>query len=503
MVYKKFTLSEKRLFLGSFFGIVLSSIVIAGSEYNFDDFPFSHHFKKGYHISPGDGERSNYNNADFKYKPTWKKKKNHHSGGKWRNQDRDSLNPNDRSIERSARKMIDEGRETFRFETFENEDFWGGVLRLHEAIIGEDLGGVGPGVSPETALGVGLKVDEDRLPRRVKRKIKNGSLDLGSPGTTVDLLRLDAVLGVKGVFDRNQKKLQAIGLTCALCHSTVDNSFAEGIGRRLDGWANRDINPGLIISLAPNLSPFEDALNCVDTETVRAVLTSWGPGKFDGSLLLDGQAFQPNGDSAATLIPPIFGMAGVNLHTWTGWGSVAHWNALVATLELGGKGVFYDPRLADEERFPIAAANGFDNIRNDPDLVTPKLPALHVYQISIPPPKAPRNSFDRRAARRGKKLFSGKADCARCHVPPIYTEPGWNLHTPEEIGIDSFQAERGPEDAYRTSPLRGLWSHTTGGFYHDGRFADLSEVINHYDNTFSLELNPSEKLDLTEFLKSL
>ena len=172
-------------------------------------------------------------------------------------------------------------------------------------------------------------------------------------------------------------------------------------------------------------------------------------------------------------------------------------------MELQGKGIFYDPRLADQEHFPIAAENGFYDICNDPDSVTPKLPALHVYQISIPPPKSPKNSFDRKAARQGKRLFSGKADCARCHVLPLYTEPRWNLHTPEEIGIDSFQAERGPEDAYRTSPLRGLWPHTTGGCYHDGRFADLSEVINHYDNTFLLGLSQSEKSDLTEFLKSL
>ena len=438
MINKMLTLLKKALYVSSLSGLVLSSIAVAGPDYDFEDIPTSHRLeKKGYKSSQNFKENS-YQDSDFKYIQKWWKKRNHHYRGKRRNQERDSGNPNDHKIERSAMRMIDEGRETFRFETFENEDFWGGILRLHEAIIGENLGGVGPGVSPETALAVGLKVDVKKLPRKVRKKIKNVTIDLGSPETTIDLLRLDAVLGVKGVFDRDQKKLQAVGLTCALCHSTVDNSFAEGIGRRLDGWANRDINPGLIISLAPNLSPFENALN-VDTDTVRTVLTSWGPGKFDGSLLLDGQAFQPNGDSAATLIPPIFGMAGVNLHTWTGWGSVTHWNALVASLELQGKGVFYDPRLADEERFPIAAANGFFEIRNDPDLVTPKLPALHVYQISIPPPKPPKKSFDKRAARRGKKLFSGKADCARCHVPPLYTEPGWNLHMPEEIGIDSFQ----------------------------------------------------------------
>jgi hypothetical protein len=191
------------------------------------------------------------------------------------------------------------------------------------------------------------------------------------------------------------------------------------------------------------------------------------------------------------------------MHTWTGWGSVTHWNAFVANLEMQGSGTFYDPRLNDASKFPIAAAAGFGDVRKHPDLITGKLGALHLYQLSLPAPRAPASSFNAAAAKRGKALFAGKADCARCHVPPLYTEPGWNMHTPEEIGIDAFQARRSPDERYRTAPLKGLWTHTKGGFYHDGRFASLRQVIDHYDGQFALGLTAAEKVDLAEYLKSL
>jgi hypothetical protein len=309
--------------------------------------------------------------------------------------------------------------------------------------------------------------------------------------------------------------MRSVGIQCALCHSTVDDSFAPGIGRRLDGWANRDLNVGAIVALAPSLKPLTDLLK-TDDATVRRVLRSWGPGKFDAELILDGKAFQPNGRSAATLIPPAFGLAGVNLHTWTGWGSVTHWNAFVANLEMHGKGTFFDPRLDDSEQFPIAAANGFGHVSNDPDLITAKLAPLHFYQLALAAPKPPAGAFDRAAAERGDELFSGKAKCSTCHVEPLFTEPGWNLHTPSEIGIDAFQANRAPDRAYRTSPLAGLWTHTNdarravglqpvrqGGFFHDGRFATLMDVMNHYDRVFGLGLTDQEKRDLVEYLKSL
>jgi len=331
--------------------------------------------------------------------------------------------------------------------------------------------------------------------------LQRGQVDLDAPATTVELLRQDAVVGVTGFFD-DQQNLSAVGINCALCHSTVDDSFAAGIGKRLDGWANRDLNVGAVIAAAPDLSPFADLLG-VDEATVRTVLESWGPGKFDASLTLDGKAFRPDGGPAAVLIPPAFGLAGVNLHTWTGWGSVTHWNALVANLEMNGQGTFFDPRLNDAEQFPIAAENNFGNVRSTPDLITSKLPALHLYQLALPAPEPPANSFDPAAAQRGEALFNGKADCARCDVPPIYTEPGWNLHTPEEMGIDAFQANRSPERAYRTSPLKGLWTHTKGGFYHDGRFPTLMDVLDHYDQQFDLGLTEQEKSDLVEFLMSL
>jgi hypothetical protein len=326
---------------------------------------------------------------------------------------------------------------------------------------------------------------------------------LNDPAVTVALLSLNAVVGVRGFLSR-EGELESVGITCALCHSTVDDSLQPGIGARLDGWANRDLNVGEIIAFAPSVAPFAELLG-VDEAAVRRVFRSWGPGKFDAELLLDGKAFQPDGRSAATLLPPAFGLAGVNLHTWTGWGSVTHWNAFVAVLEMQGKGTLYDPRLDDAGKFPIAAANGFGNVRREPDLVTPRLGALQFYQLAIPAPTPPEGSFDARAAERGAALFAadGKARCASCHVPPLYTEPGFNLHTPEEIGIDAFQAQRGPEDGYRTAPLRGLWTHTKGGFYHDGRFPTLLAVVEHYDTFQALGLTPAQKRDLVELLKSL
>src|SRR5262249_5233828 len=256
------------------------------------------------------------------------------------------------------------------------------------------------------------------------------------------------------------------------------------------------------IGAAPNLQPVADLLG-VDVATVKAVLASWGPGKFDAELFLDGKAFQPDGRSAATVIPAAFGLAGVNLHTYTGWGSVPYWNAFVANLEMHGQGNFFDPRLDDAAKFPIAAKNGFGHTHNTPDLISPKLPALHAYQLALPAPKPPPGSFDPKAAERGKMLFEGKAACAGCHVPPTFSEPGQNLHTPSEICTDPFQANRSPTDMYRTTPLAGLFTREKGGFYHDGRFASLGQVVDHYDSCMSLGLSPQEKSALVEYLKSL
>jgi hypothetical protein len=406
----------------------------------------------------------------------------------------------DHTVDMNVRRLMNEGRDTFRDDTLGDEDFWGGTLRLHEAIEGAAHGGVGPGVSPRTALGVGLKVDAEALPRGVRKALRRGEVDLDDPATTLALLRADAVVGVKGVFGADGN-LSSMGIQCALCHSTVDDTLAPGVGRRLDGWANRDLNVGAIVALSPDLTPVANLLG-VDEPTVRAVLASWGPGKFDAELFLDGKAFSSTG-SGATLIPPAFGLAGVNLHTWTGWGGVTYWNAFVANLEMHGKGTFVDARLADQTQFPVAAANGFDDVRSQPDLITPKLAALHFYQLGLPAPRPPAGSFDATAAARGEELFAGKAGCAGCHVPPLYTEPGWNLHTAEEIGIDDFQASRAPDRRYRTSPLGGLWTHEKGGFYHDGRFATLADVVRHYDRTFGLGLAAGEVGDLVEFMKSL
>jgi hypothetical protein len=408
--------------------------------------------------------------------------------------------PRDFATEANALRQIREGRETFRFATFGDEAFWGDGIGLHLALAGTANGGVGPGVSPATALSVGLKVDVDALPRSGGPRPRQGGGSRRSK-TTLELLRLDAVVGVTGFFD-DKGNISSMGIQCSLCHSTVDNSFAKGIGRRLDGWANRDLNIGAIVALAPRLESVAQLLG-TNVPTVRAVLNSWGPGRFDAELFLDGKAFRPDGKSASVLIPPAFGLAGVNLHTWTGWGGISHWNAFVANLEMHGQGTFFDPRLDDATRFPIAARNGFGHVRADEDLITAQLPALQIYQLSIPVPSAPRGSFDRSSAKRGEAVFNGRGKCADCHTPPLYTEPGWNMHTGAEIGIDDFQANRAPDGRYRTSPLRGLWTHAEGGFYHDARFATLAAVVDHYDSHFSLGLSGTEKHDLVEFLKSL
>ena len=404
-------------------------------------------------------------------------------------------------IARNAQRMVTEGRQIFRYDTFGSEAFWSGALKLHQAVAGAKNGGVGDGVSPKTALAVGLKVDTEKLPAALVASLKAGKVNLDEAGTTLALLKLDAVVGLKGTFD-GKGMLTAVGIRCSLCHSTVDDSFAPGIGKRLDGWPNRDLNVGAIISLAPDLSVVTGLLG-VDNATLKKVLAAWGPGKFDAEVFLDGKAFRPDGSTAATLIPPAYGLAGVNLHTFTGWGSVTYWNAFVANLEMHGSGTFYDPRLADAQQFPVAAKAGFGNVRNADDLVTSKLAALHFYQLAIPAPVPAAGSFDLAAAKRGQALFNGAAKCATCHVPPLFTEPGWNMHTPAEVGIDDFQANRSPDKRYRTTPLKGLSAHQKGGFYHDGRFATLPAVVQHYDDFMKLGLTPQQVKDLVEYLKSL
>jgi len=406
----------------------------------------------------------------------------------------------DVEVERSRMQMFADGKRIFRSDTFGDEAFWGGTLHLHQAIAGEKNGGVGAGVSPKSALSVGLKVDADALPASLVAQIKAGKVDLDDPATTLALLKLDAVVGVTGRFD-SAGKLTSMGVQCALCHSTVDDSFMPGIGHRRDGWPNRDLNIGAIIALAPNLQPIADQLG-VDVATVKQVLASWGPGKYDAELNVDGKALRPDGKAAAVLIPPAFGLAGVSNHTWSGSrGGIPYWNAYVAVTQMHGSGTFADPRLAGEK---VAAKTGLANTHGNPDLVSEKLAPLHYYQLSLPAPRPPVGSFDASAAERGQAIFTGKAQCSTCHVLPLFTEPGWNLHAASELGVDDFQAKRSPgEQKYRTAPLRGLFAHSKGGFYHDGRFATLDEVVEHYNQFRHLNLSAAEKNALVEYLKSL
>jgi len=427
----------------------------------------------------------------------------------------------------NASQKAKRGRQVFRFDTFGDQAFWGDTLKLHEAIEGSKFGGVGPGVSPATALSVGLKVDIDALPTNVREAIEHGRVNLNDPAVTLELLKVNAVVGVTGMFNRGGT-LTSVGIQCAFCHSTVDDShlsLCSGvvqpnpgtgcIGHRLDGWPNRDLNVGAIVSLAPDLSAFARLLG-TDQKTVRTVLGSWGPGKFDAELILDGKALNAKqvtdgkvtgtNVTGATLLPPAFGLGGVNLHTWTGWGSVPYWNAFVANLEMHGIGRFFDPRLDNAAQFPIAATHGFGDlphINPDDDQITSKLSDLQFYQLAIPSPQPPRGSFDPTAAKRGDELFSGKAKCNNCHVEPLWTEPGWNLHTPTEVCIDSFQADRAPDQRYRTSPIGAVFTHLKGGFYHDGRFPTLQAVVDHYNTCMSLGLSGSEQSDVVQYVLSL
>jgi hypothetical protein len=426
------------------------------------------------------------------------------------------------SAETNSQQLIDQGRQIFRFDTFGDEAFWGGQLHLQQSV---------STLSPSAALQLGLKIDSDALSPSLVEAIKHGKVNLNDPGVTLQLIKQNAVLGVVGFFD-NSNNLSSVGLTCAVCHSTVDDSVAPGIGRRIDGLANRDLNVGAIVATAPNLQPVIDLLRLapqdagVTADDVRKVLNGWGPGMFDAELFLDGKTSNPqqitNGVvtatnvSGATLLPNARGLSGHNLHTWTGgWGTVTYWNALVANLEMHGIGTFFDERFDDANQFPIAAAAKLGHVSIDPDhdQVTSKLPALHFYQLSLPAVQPrPGVDFDPAAAARGDELFSGKANCNTCHHEPLWTEPGWNQHTADEMKIDSFEADRAPGHAYQTMNLAGIFvrerglfmfPQNKGRFYHDGRFKTLLDLVNSYNDRFALGLSASEKNDLVEYLKSL
>lgn len=425
------------------------------------------------------------------------------------------------SAEDNAKTLINQGRHIFRFDTFGDEAFWTDALHMQQAV---------STLSPQTALTLGLKVDAQALSPSVIQAIKLGRVNLADPAVTLALIKQNAVVGVVGTFDGD--KLTRVGFTCALCHSTVDNSVAPGIGRRIDGQANHDLNVGAIVAAAPNLDPVVNLLRLapqdasITAQDVRNVLQTWGPGRFDAELFLDGKAFNPqqitNGIttgtnvSGSTLIPNAYGLPGHNLHTWTGgWGTVSYWNAFVAVNELHGIGTFFDERFDDANQFPIAAAAKLGHISVDPDSdqVTKKLPALHLYQLALPALRPrPGIDFDTAAAARGDELFSGKANCNSCHHEPLWSEPGWNQHSAEEMKIDSFEADRSPGHAYQTMNLAGLFvrerglfmfPQNKGGFYHDARFKTLMDVVNSYDDRFHLGLTDQEKQDLVEYLKSL
>lgn len=361
--------------------------------------------------------------------------------------------------------LIAEGKEIFRYDTFGDEKYWTDTLRMHEVIA--------QAVTPAVALSVGLKVDADALPQEVKDAIGRGEVDLNSTATTVALLKMNAVVGLQGTIENvdGRDTLTRVGVTCALCHSTVDNSFAPGIGSRLDGWPNTDLNPGAIVALSPAV-----------TDALRAVLNSWGPGKYDPRINFDGL-------NTPLVLPPAYGLLGVDKETFTAEGPVSYWNAYVAVTQMHGQGNFSDPRLGI-------------NVVQSPDLVTSKLPALREYQLSIATPAPPPGSYDVAAAQRGRAVFRGQATCSTCHTGSILSDiNSGRLHAPEETGMDPRYAARTSQGAYRTTPLRGLWQHAP--YFHDGSAATLADVVEHYDGVLSLGLSAQQKSDLIEYLKSL
>jgi hypothetical protein len=368
------------------------------------------------------------------------------------------------------------GQAIFRYDTFGDEQLWTDVLRMHEVIAT---------VPPATALSVGLKVDVEALPRKLVAALRAGRVDLNDPAVTVELLRLNAVVGVRGKVD-DAGNLESVGITCALCHSSVDNSFTKGIGRRLDGWANTDLNVGAIVALSPAID-----------EPTKAEFNAWGPGKYDPRHhAFNGTALVAlNSPSLPIVIPPIYGLKGVGFETFSGDGPISYWNSYVGVGQMGGKGNFSDPRIGVF-------------IRQTPDLVTPKLGALLDYQLSLRTPEPPRHSFNRSAAWRGQRLFFKDAGCATCHQPPNFTDvrsgPSRRtpfLHDPAAVGMDPAYAARTATMKYRTTPLRGLWQHAP--YFHDGSAPDLLAVVNHYNQQFKLNLTDRQKADLVEFLKSL
>ena len=363
-------------------------------------------------------------------------------------------------------QLVAEGREIFRFDTFGDEVYWTDTLRMHEVIESA--------VSPATALSVGLKVDADALPQSVKDALAAGQVDLNDPATTVALLKLDAVVGVKGTVEtvNGVDRLTRVGITCALCHSTVDDSFAPGIGKRLDGHPNRTLNVGAIVALSPEIPA-----------DLKVILNTWGPGKYDPRINIDGQ-------NTPILIPPAYGLRDVERETYTAEGPVSYWNAYVAVTQMHGQGSFSDPRL------------GINLVRN-PDLVTPKLPALAEYQFSLEPPPPPAGSFDAAAAARGRAVFNGPGRCAECHDPDnSFTDINDGvLHAPEETGMDGAYAARTTTKRYRSTPLRGMWHRAP--YFHDGSAEDIGAVIEHYNAVLDLNLSSQQRADLAEYLKSL
>ena len=364
------------------------------------------------------------------------------------------------------------GQHTFRYDTFGDEQLWTDTLRMHEVL---------PGVTPMAALSLGLKVDVDALTPPVRKALLAGQVNLNDPAVTLALLKMDAVVGVMGKVADD--RLTSVGITCALCHSSVDDSVTTGVGHRRDGWANVTLDVGKIVALSPALPG-----------ALKMELQGWGPGKYDPRHhIFTGQSLEIiNSPSLPVVIPPAYGLEGVGFETYTGDGPISYWNAYVGITQMGGKGDFSDPRINV-------------SVSQQPDLVNSRLPALLAYQLSLTAPPAPAGTVNAAAAERGRAVFSGAGRCSGCHIPPTYTDvllsPQPFLHPPTVVGTETVYATKSATKMYRTTPLRGLWQHPP--YFHDGSAATLPAVVDHYDGFFGLGLSPMQKADLVEFLKTL
>ncbi|MEO8859270.1 MAG: hypothetical protein ABI343_19975 [Burkholderiaceae bacterium] len=458
-------------------------------------------------------------------------------------------------------QVVTAGQQTFRYDTFGDETFWTDTLKMNKVIE--------TAVDPLTAASVGLKIDVSALPADVVKGVVDGTIPLNDPQTTLALLSLNAVVGVKGQVSKGvdgKLHLDRVGITCALCHSTVSKdlqvtapdpanpagpriSLAGIVGERLDGWPNRALQPGTIISLSP-------ALTAVQKAEYASWATKFGPGFYDPRINVNtdpgsNPAVGPNIDANVAaykaaggipvVIPPAFGLVGLSKSIFTGDGDTAHepagptayWNRYVGVAQMHGHGTFFDERIIINGK-PLNVDH-----RVGDDLITAILPQLEAYQWSIAAPAigthgtkwAVASDLDTQAVTRGKAVFEGPAKCSSCHSGSSFTDVNtFGLHPASaSVALDKNYIKFSATKQWRTTPLKGIWTHPP--YFHDGSGAlntttakcmdgsdigslagaadrvrqDLACVVNRYNDPkqLNLGLTDAQRVDLVEYLKSL